>query len=54
MGSGKGTLSTGWLWLSSGRILFELAGVNEEVAREAMRLAAQKLLLRRALLSAWR
>jgi len=26
-----------------GRILFELAGVNEEVAREAMRLAGHKL-----------
>jgi large subunit ribosomal protein L16 len=26
-----------------GRIMFEIAGVSEEVAREAMRLAAQKL-----------
>jgi large subunit ribosomal protein L16 len=34
MGSGKG---------SPGRIMFEMAGVSEEVAREAMRLAAHKL-----------
>jgi large subunit ribosomal protein L16 len=26
-----------------GRIMFEIAGVSEEVAKEAMRLAAQKL-----------
>jgi large subunit ribosomal protein L16 len=43
MGSGKG--SPEW-WVANvkpGRILFELAGVSEEVAREAMRRAMHKL-----------
>ena len=43
MGSGKG--SPEW-WIANvkpGRVLFELSGVNEEVAREAMRLAIHKL-----------
>src|SRR5579875_2676277 len=43
MGSGKG--SPEW-WVANvkpGRVLFELSGVNEEVAREAMRLAIHKL-----------
>jgi len=43
MGSGKGN-PEGWVVVvRPGRILFELAGVNEEVAREAMRLAGHKL-----------
>jgi large subunit ribosomal protein L16 len=43
MGSGKGN-PEGWVAVvRPGRILFELAGVNEEVAREAMRLAGHKL-----------
>ena len=43
MGSGKG--SPEW-WVANvkpGRVLFELSGVPEEVAREAMRLAIHKL-----------
>ena len=43
MGSGKG--SPEW-WIANvkpGRVLFELSGVNEETAREAMRLAIHKL-----------
>src|ERR1051326_3836238 len=43
MGSGKGA-PDGWVAvIKPGRILFELAGVNEETAREAMRLASHKL-----------
>ena len=43
MGSGKG--SPEW-WIANvkpGRVMFELSGVSEEVAREAMRLAMHKL-----------
>lgn len=43
MGSGKGS-PEGWVAVvRPGRILFELAGVEEAVAREAMRLASHKL-----------
>ncbi len=43
MGSGKGA-PEGWVAVvKPGRILFEMAGVTEELAREAMRLAAHKL-----------
>jgi len=43
MGSGKGNVE-GWVAVvKPGKILFELAGVPEETAREAMRLAAHKL-----------
>ncbi len=43
MGKGKGT-PEGWVSvIKPGRILFEMDGVPEEVAREAMRLAANKL-----------
>lgn len=43
MGSGKGA-PEGWVAVvKPGKILFEIAGVNEEVAREALRLAAHKL-----------
>ncbi len=43
MGSGKG--SPEW-WIANikpGRVMFEVSGVTEEVAREAMRLAMHKL-----------
>jgi len=43
MGSGKGAPEWWVAVVKPGRILFELAGVNEETAREAMRLAAHKL-----------
>ncbi|GAA5221839.1 50S ribosomal protein L16 [Membranihabitans marinus] len=43
MGKGKGALSHYVAVVRPGRILFELDGVSEEVAQEALRLAAQKL-----------
>lgn len=43
MGSGKGAPEYWVAVVKPGRILFEMAGVNEETAREAMRLAAAKL-----------
>lgn len=43
MGSGKGAPEYWVAVVKPGRILFEMAGVSEEVAREAMRLAAHKL-----------
>ncbi|OZM55909.1 50S ribosomal protein L16 [Lottiidibacillus patelloidae] len=43
MGSGKGA-PEGWVAVvKPGRIMFELDGVSEEVAREALRLASHKL-----------
>ena len=43
MGKGKGP-PEGWVAVvKPGRILFELEGVTPEVAKEAMKLAAQKL-----------
>ena len=43
MGSGKGALE-GWVAVvKPGKVLFEIAGVEEEVAREALRLASHKL-----------
>ncbi|WP_457802018.1 50S ribosomal protein L16 [Staphylococcus aureus] len=43
MGAGKGAVE-GWIAVvKQGRILFEVAGVSEEVAREALRLASHKL-----------
>ena len=43
MGSGKGAIE-GWIAVvKPGRVMFEVAGVEEEVAREALRLAAHKL-----------
>ncbi|MBU5269830.1 50S ribosomal protein L16 [Clostridium cochlearium] len=43
MGSGKGTPEYWVAVVKPGRVLFELTGVNEKTAREAMRLAAHKL-----------
>ncbi|HAJ62468.1 MAG TPA: 50S ribosomal protein L16, partial [Cyanobacteria bacterium UBA8543] len=43
MGSGKGSPEFWVAVVKPGRILFEISGVSEEVAREAMRLAANKL-----------
>ena len=42
-GSGKGAPDHWVAVVQKGRILFEVAGVPEEVAREALRLAANKL-----------
>lgn len=43
MGSGKGNPEFYVAKVHSGTIMFEMQGVNEETAREAMRLAANKL-----------
>ena len=43
MGSGKGTLEYWVAVVKPGRVMFEISGVNEEVAREALRLAMHKL-----------
>jgi len=43
MGSGKGSPEYWVAVVKPGRILFEIAGVSEEVAREALRLAMHKL-----------
>ncbi|QQE74685.1 50S ribosomal protein L16 [Brevibacillus composti] len=43
MGSGKGSPEYWVAVVKPGKIMFELAGVSEEVAREAMRLAMHKL-----------
>jgi large subunit ribosomal protein L16 len=43
MGSGKGS-PEGWVAVvKRGRVMFELSGVSEPLAKEALRLAAQKL-----------
>jgi large subunit ribosomal protein L16 len=43
MGSGKGT-PEGWVAVvKPGRVMFEMSGVSESLAREAMRLAGHKL-----------
>ena len=43
MGSGKGSPEYWVAVVKPGRIMFEIGGINEETAREAMRLAANKL-----------
>ncbi len=43
MGSGKGSPEFWVAVVKPGRILFEIGGVTEDIAREAMRLAAYKL-----------
>ena len=43
MGSGKGSVEYWVAVVKPGRLLFEMAGVPEETAREALRLAAHKL-----------
>ena len=43
MGKGKGAPDHWVAVVRPGRVLYEIQGVNEELAREAMRLAAQKL-----------
>jgi large subunit ribosomal protein L16 len=43
MGKGKGSVE-GWVApVKAGRILYEMEGIEESVAREALRLAAHKL-----------
>ena len=43
MGSGKGSPEYWVAVVKPGRVMFEIAGVSEEIAQEAMRLAANKL-----------
>ena len=43
MGSGKGSPEDWVAVVQKGRVMFEIGGVNPEVAREALRLAAYKL-----------
>ena len=43
MGSGKGSPEEWVAVVKQGRVMFEVAGVEEEVAREALRLASHKL-----------
>ena len=43
MGNGKGSIDRWVAKVKPGRILFEIDGVNEETAREALRLGAAKL-----------
>ena len=46
MGSGKGSPEYWVAVVKPGRVMFELAGVDEETARQALRLAAYKLPLK--------
>jgi len=46
MGKGKGAVDHWVAVVRPGRIMFELGGVSEDVAREAMRLASHKLPIR--------
>ena len=43
MGSGKGNVEFWVAQIQPGRMIYEIEGVSEEVAREAFRLAAAKL-----------
>jgi large subunit ribosomal protein L16 len=43
MGSGKGAVDHWVAVIKPGRIIFEIGGVNEEIAKEAVRLASHKL-----------
>ena len=43
MGSGKGALEYWVAVVKPGRVMFEIAGVSEEIAKEALRLATHKL-----------
>ena len=46
MGSGKGSPEYWVAVVKPGRVMFEIGGVAEETAREALRLAANKLPIR--------
>jgi len=51
MGSGKGSPEYWVAVVKPGRVMFEIAGVSEEVAREALRLASHKLPLKTKIVS---
>ena len=50
MGSGKGSPEYWVAVVKPGRVMFEIAGVSEEIAREALRLASHKLPLKTKIL----
>ena len=51
MGKGKGAPDHWVAVIRPGRILFEIGGIREDIAKEAMRLAAQKLPIQTAFIS---
>ncbi|MDO5043946.1 MAG: 50S ribosomal protein L16 [Coriobacteriia bacterium] len=51
MGSGKGNPEEWVAVVKPGRIMFEISGVSEELARESLRLAAQKLPIKTKIVS---
>lgn len=51
MGSGKGNLEHYVARVKPGRVIFEIAGVQEDAAREAFRLASHKLPMRTQFIS---
>ncbi len=51
MGKGKGSVDHWVAVVKPGRIIFEVAGVSEDVAREALRLAGYKLPIRTQVVS---
>ncbi len=51
MGKGKGTPEYWVAVVKPGRVMFEMAGVPDDIAREAMRLASHKLPIRTRILS---
>ena len=52
MGSGKGSPEFWVAVVKPGRVMFEIAGVPEEVAREALRLASHKLPIKTKIVTA--
>ena len=52
MGSGKGNPEYWVAVVKPGRVMFEIAGVSEEVAREALRLASHKLPIKTKIVAA--
>jgi len=51
MGSGKGSPEFWVAVVKPGRVMFEIAGVSEEIAREALRLASHKLPIKTSILA---
>jgi len=51
MGKGKGAVDHWVAVVKPGRVIFEMSGVGEEAAREAMRLASHKLPIKTRFLS---
>jgi large subunit ribosomal protein L16 len=52
MGKGKGGVEKWVMNIKPGRIIFEMAGVDEELAREALTLARHKLPFKAKIISA--